>query len=461
MAEIHNTIKTFANPIVQPYGGGGGSADPSVIRINDYYYWVKSIHDTGIGVAKSGTLQDMGNAPMKIVFTPPASGEYSKEIWAPEIQYLNGNFYIYFAADDGNNVNHRMYCLQADSQDPQGHYTFKGKVAAPDDKWAIDGLVLQKPDGSLFFVWSGCEVDADFPQNLYIAPMSNPGTISGPKVLISTPAYAWERKGAAINEGPSILQKNGKFFIFYSGSASWMNDYCLGMLTNADGDVLNPSSWSKKETPVFQKAPSAYGPGHNCFTQSPDGTEDWILYHAFERWGGGWANRSIRAQKINWDGDNPILGTPVAVGERIDLPSGSAPVPYSVFLPHNMPGYYIRHEDSRGKISSKEEPSLSRQFKVVAGLADTAGISLESIDFPNRFLRQRNIEIWMDVFDGSDTYRADATFYVHSGWADGKKISFESYSNPGKYMRHLDSLLYISPISTQQDKEDATFQRIQ
>ena len=42
-----------------------------------------------------------------------------------------------------------------------------------------DGAVIQKDDGSLYFVWSGWPGTTDGQQNLYIAPMSNPYTISG------------------------------------------------------------------------------------------------------------------------------------------------------------------------------------------------------------------------------------------------------------------------------------------
>jgi GH43 family beta-xylosidase len=457
LSDSRFALSTFANPIVQPYAGGG-SADPSVIRVGGYYYWAKTVGDLAIGVAKSASLQDIGNVPLKTVYTPPA-GAYSREIWAPEIQYINGSFYIYFAGDDGNNVNHRMYCIQANSQDPQGAWTFRGKVSASDNKWAIDGLVLQKSDGSLYFVWSGCEVNADFPQNLYIAPMSNPYTISGSKVKISTPTNAWEKNGAAINEGPSIIQKNGTINIVFSASASWLDAYCLGILTCTNGNVLNAASWAKTG-PVFTSAATAYGPGHNSFTKSPNGAEDWIVYHADEFSGGGWGNRSVRTQKIGWNGNVPALGTPVGCGAQIALPGGSAAVQYSQFL-SSIANNYIRHQDSRGKIASGVSPVMDQYFKVVPGLANTGAVSLESVNCPNRFLRHRNGEIWLDKFDGSALFKSDATWYIRAGLADSTKVSFESYNFPGNYIRHRSGLLYSTTTPAALDKSDATFTRQQ
>ncbi|WP_341876224.1 family 43 glycosylhydrolase [Defluviitalea saccharophila] len=314
---------TFRNPIV-PVSGHAGSADPSVVFKDGYYYYCKSDNDSSIVVAKARRLQDIGSAPRVTVFTPPAGTEYSKEIWAPELQYIQGKWYIYFAADNGNNANHRMYVLESNTQDPQGTYTFKGKIAAPTDRWAIDGTVLETDDGDLYFVWSGWEGFENVSQNIYIAPMSNPWTISGERVMISKPDQPWERIGTPyINEGPEILKKDGKIFIVYSASGSWTDDYCLGMLTYSGGDILNPSSWIKAG-PVFSKVPTAYGPGHNCFTVSPDGTEDWIVYHADKNSGGSWENRSIRAQKFTWNTDGtPNFGTPVAYDEEIQEPSGT------------------------------------------------------------------------------------------------------------------------------------------
>ncbi|MGG2200036.1 family 43 glycosylhydrolase [Paenibacillus validus] len=317
---------TFVNPIV-PVSGGAGAADPSIVFKDGFYYYVKSDSDSSLQVAKARRLQDIGTAPRVTVYTPPAGEPYSKELWAPELQYVKGKWYIYFAADDGNNANHRMYVLEGNSQDPQGTYTLKGKIADASDKWAIDGTVLEKDDGSMYFIWSGWEGDVNEKQNIYIAPMSDPWTISGSRVQLSTPDQPWERIGTPyINEGPEILKKDGKLFIVYSASGSWTDEYKLGLLTNLDGDVLNPASWTKSG-PVFSQAPGAFGPGHNTFTTSPDGTEEWIVYHADLRSGGSWGNRSVRAQKFTWNADGtPNFGTPAAYGSPVEQPSGTPEV---------------------------------------------------------------------------------------------------------------------------------------
>ncbi|MDT4954740.1 MAG: hypothetical protein QOJ02_2878 [Acidobacteriota bacterium] len=300
--------ETFTNPIVE------SGADPWIIYWKNSYYYCHADRE-GIYVSQSKRLQNIGVVSRIKVWMPPEGTLYSRGIWAPELHYSDDKWYIYFAADDGNNTNHRMYVLEGDSQNPQGSYTFKGKIAAPTDRWAIDGTVLVLGDDSMYFIWSGWEDFENIQQNLYIAPMNNPWNISGDRMCISTPEYEWEKVGTPrVNEAPQVLKKDGRLYIIYSASGSWTDDYCLGQLTYVGGSILKKESWVKKNTPVFSKTTSVFGPGHACFVKSPDGTQDWIVYHAAKHSGAGW-NRDIRTQKFTWNADgSPNFGVPVPAG---------------------------------------------------------------------------------------------------------------------------------------------------
>ena len=315
----------FSNPIV-PAAWPAGSADPSVAFHDGHYHYCRSLHDGALGVASAARLQDIGCEEMVVVWRPEAGTAWSDEIWAPELQFIQGRWYIYFAASDGNNRNHRMYVLRADTPDPQGRYTFMGKIAAPTDRWAIDGISIEH-DGGLYFVWSGWRNDDDgFPQVLYIAVMSDPCTISGERNEIAAPQHAWEQAGASLLEGPAVLYRGGRIFLSYSASASWTDDYTLGLLSFCGGNILSPAAWARSAAPVLAKCPQAgvFGPGHNSFVPSPDGREDWIVYHAIDRTGGGWSRRSVRTQRFGWTADGmPEFGAPAAQGAALTEPSGS------------------------------------------------------------------------------------------------------------------------------------------
>jgi GH43 family beta-xylosidase len=117
-----SSAQTFTNPIL-----GETSADPSIVQYNGYYYHAFSDGSQRIFVRKSATLTGIGSAPAVQVWLAPTTGAYSRETWAPELQLIQGRWYIYFAASDGNNANHRMFVLESTSLDPQGAYVFKGQ----------------------------------------------------------------------------------------------------------------------------------------------------------------------------------------------------------------------------------------------------------------------------------------------------------------------------------------------
>jgi GH43 family beta-xylosidase len=311
-------VRDFYN-VIAPAG-----ADPWVVRHDGQYYLTLTTNDD-ITIRRSATLSGLGAGEAKVVWTPPASGPNSKNLWAPELHRLDGKWYVYYAADDGDNANHRMFVLENPAADPfQGRFVDKGKVFdRRNDRWAIDGTVFTLA-GKRYFLWSGWEGGENVRQNLYVAPMSNPWTLAGPRVEISRPTHRWETVGTpAVNEGPQVLIRGDTVNLVYSASGSWTDHYCLGLLTaKAGSDPLRPSSWTKRAEPVFQSGNGVIAPGHCGFARSPDGAEDWLLYHAARYNGAGWA-RNIRTQKFGWNSDGtPRFGRPAPPNAPIPLPGG-------------------------------------------------------------------------------------------------------------------------------------------
>src|SRR5205814_648118 len=76
-------------------------------------------------------------------------------------------------------------------------------------------------------------------------------------------------------------------------------------------DPLAPTAWTKTG-PVFSKAPTAYGPGHNAVVIAPDG-QWWNIYHANSSPGQGCGGgRLLRAQRVAWDSaGGPFFGAPI------------------------------------------------------------------------------------------------------------------------------------------------------
>ncbi len=299
-------------------------ADPWMVKHTDGYYYYTQTTGGNVKLWRARTLTGIGAGESKTIWTPPPGTMYSSNLWAPELHHLDGKWYIYFAADDGTNENHRMYVLENPSSSPMtGEWTFKGKIADATDSWAIDGTVLTVGKDR-YFVWSGWEETVNDKQNLYIAKMSNPWTISSARTMISTPRYDWETNTSPqVNEGPELTIRNGTINLVYSASGSWTDGYCLALVTApVTANLLDPASWTKRSEPLFASSGGIYGPGHHSLTQSPDGREDWIVYHTARWQGAGWT-RNVRAQKFTWNSDDtPNFGAPVPPDSPIPLPSG-------------------------------------------------------------------------------------------------------------------------------------------
>jgi len=102
----------------------------------------------------------------------------------------------------------------------------------------------------------------------------------------------------------------------------------------------------------------------------------------------------------------------------------------------NFPLHVLRHQDFRLKLheynpglipppelgspppETPEEELLRKDslFFLVVGLADSAAISFQSFNFPDRFIRHRDFHLFVETAD-SDLARRDATFILTAPFA--------------------------------------------
>lgn len=316
---------TFTNPVLS------SGPDPWVIQKDNSYYYTHTLGNR-IAIWKTAKMSELKSATQQNVWTASASGSNSKNVWAPELHFINSKWYLYYTAGASADLKtQRLFVLENSTGDPlSANWVDKGQIGnATENFFAIDGTILSH-NGADYLIWSGHASVADDIQRLYIARMANPWTLATARSLISSPEFSWEKAGAppAVNEAPQILKgPSGKIFLVYSASGCWSDDYALGMLTLKDGgDPLLASDWTKTATPVFSKnvSGSIFGPGHNSFFKSPDGSEDWIIYHANSSSGQGCGDtRSPRMQKFTRNADGtPNFGTPVNMYTNIVKPKG-------------------------------------------------------------------------------------------------------------------------------------------
>lgn len=314
----------FSNPLRE-------GADPWVIRDEDgkRWLWCSAPGAERIVIRATPTLTDPGKE--REIWKPSGPGPAAAQVWAPELHFLDGRWFVYFAASDGRNETHRAFVLSADSKDPMGSWTLNGPLATGDGEdrnrpqvWAIDMTVLSHK-GIRYAVWSGWDTPDSDRQFLYLARMSTPLTLTGPRVRICrNDDYPWERTdetsaGRGLNEGPQVLQHAGRTFLIYSCGGAWLPSYKLGLLELTGPDPLKPLSWHKHDKPVFQGTGKTFGVGHSCFVNSRPGAW-WHIYHAKQDRAPGWA-RSIFLQPFHFDALGlPDFGQPLPFGGKLAVP---------------------------------------------------------------------------------------------------------------------------------------------
>ena len=265
-------------------------ADPYVLKHTDgYYYFTASVPEYDrIVLRRAKTLQELKCAEEQTVWVKHDSGIMSKHIWAPELHFINGCWYIYFAAGDKDDIwAIRPYVLECRDEDPlEGVWEEKGKMQRADEDpfsfeaFSLDATVFENK-GKRYYVWAEKVGVGKQISNLYIAEMASPYKLKTAQVLLTTPDYDWERVGFWVNEGPFILKHEGKLYLTFSASETGCA-YCIGLMwADEDTDLLDPRSWHKEAKPVLasDERRGNFGPGHNCFTELEDG-QVVMVYHA-------------------------------------------------------------------------------------------------------------------------------------------------------------------------------------
>lgn len=264
-------------------------ADPYVYLHEDgTYLFTASVPEYDrIILRSSRTLDGLAKASEVTVWEKHEEGIMSVHVWAPEIHFIAGKWFIYFAAGDKNNVwAIRPYVLGCTGDDPMHDQWEELDQMQPVDDFTFQDFSLDmtvfENKGRWYCIWAEKVSVGKKISNLYIAEMESPTKLCTTQVLLTSPDYDWERVDFWVNEGPAFLRHEGRIYVTYSASATG-TCYCMGLLSiGEDEELLNPRAWEKARQPLLETdwKKGLLGPGHNSFTKSEDGSEDIMIYHA-------------------------------------------------------------------------------------------------------------------------------------------------------------------------------------
>ena len=264
-------------------------ADPYVLNQGGKWYFTASVPEYDrIALRAADSLENLRGAAETVVWHAHESGDMSQHIWAPELRYLDGRWYIYFAASRKDDIwALRPWVLRCEGDDPmKDPWVECGMLKRADgDEFSFTDFSLDMTvfdhGGRRYCVWAEKVSVGRKISNLYIAEMADPLMLKTPQMLLTSPSYAWERHGFWVNEGPTFVAHGDRVYLTFSASDT-SPAYCMGLLwADADADLMDISAWHKVNHPVFSTdaEKGLFGPGHNTFFTDGAG-EVYTAYHA-------------------------------------------------------------------------------------------------------------------------------------------------------------------------------------
>ena len=280
---------TYPNPFIEE------RADPFVTKGQDGYYYFTASYPAykkaqngydRIILRRSETVSGLRTAKEHTIWKAHEKGNMAVHIWAPEMHFIGGKYYIFFAAGDRDEVWHiRPYMLVCAGDDPiNDEWLELGRVKpSQGDERSFGDFSLDmthfEHKGEHYLIWA--EKNSDSVLMMGKIDPSEPNKLISLPILLTKPEYDWEIVRHRVNEGPSVLKTEDKIIVFFSASGTG-EEYCMGMLwADAENDLMDISSWHKSDKPVLSTCDlnGEAGPGHNSFITDENG-KLLIVYHA-------------------------------------------------------------------------------------------------------------------------------------------------------------------------------------
>lgn len=296
---------TFQNPVLNE-----DFPDPFILTVGKTYYaYGTNSGGVDVPVMKSGDLvrwQALGDALGGL-----PSWASGGNTWAPEVMRTGAGYVLYYTA---RHTESGRQCIGAAvAQKPEGPFkdsSSKPLVCQLDQGGSIDASPFVDANGTRYLYWKNDGNCCNQATALWGQKLSNDGlSLLGQPVDLLYNGALWEGN---LIEAPSMYQRNGKYYLFYSASDYNSDLYGVGYALGFS--PLGPFKKQSKQDPWLASKGQVAGPGGQGVVRDGAG-QTWLSYHAWTAGQVGYNNgsggvRSLRLDRLDWKDGVPVLRGP-------------------------------------------------------------------------------------------------------------------------------------------------------
>ena len=298
--KVTQVTAIYRNPVIRV-----SVPDPHVVHADDGYFYLVGTEDIrNTPIFRSPDLVNWTQVGTAFTNATRPTFEPSGGIWAPEINYVNEKYVLYYSMSVWGGGNTCGIGVAVATR-PEGPYTDRGALFRSNTigvNNSIDATYIED-NGKKYLFWGSWN-------GIWGVELSNDGlslkdasTASSTKKQIAGTAY----------EAPYI-HKHGAYYYLFASIGSCCNQLnstyttVVGRSSNLWGpyvDKQNRQMTSNRHEVFISKNQAFVGPGHNSQIVQDNAGNDWILYHGWIMESG--AGRHVFLDKIVWVNDWPTI----------------------------------------------------------------------------------------------------------------------------------------------------------
>lgn len=300
----------YINPVFN-----NDAPDPCILKDKDNFYAMvtENVYQDEfyrLMILRSKNLVDW--QPCGMVFpdqVPAWINQKSNYLWAPDLSYHNGRYYVYFSAlgKGGKLLDGPHGIGVAWAKRIEGPYEFMDEPLLIGSGFRyIDPMVFTDDDGTRYLYWGSNH------QPLYVQELAADGLslVGKPKPVV-LPQWGpiiidgdfRPRPGhESLIEGVWVIKREDYYYLFYSGDNITVDRYAVGVARATS--PLGPFEKNPMNSILLHNNRFT-APGHNSIIQD-DAGQDWIIYHAIDRTNER-LGRIMLIDRIDWKNGWPVI----------------------------------------------------------------------------------------------------------------------------------------------------------